>query len=83
VQRLGEPTHEQGLTTKSYTPDWILETVKATESDHRRQPWREAFTEAIDSRFDDEEDLVRVEPAVGVEIDPACPFRTQGSSLAA
>jgi hypothetical protein len=83
VQRLHHSEDKQATTGEVSTPDWIRETIKATESDHRKQPWREAFAEAVDSRFDDQKDLVRVEPAVGVDLDPSCPFRTQGSSLAA
>jgi hypothetical protein len=67
----------------TYRPHWVQETIKAAESDSRKQPWKDAFEEAIDTHFDDQEDLVRVERAVGVDLDPTCPFRTQGSSLAA
>lgn len=67
----------------TYRPDWVRETIEAAESDRRTQPWKDAFEEAIGSRFDDQEDLVRVERAIGVDLDPTCPFRTQGSSLAA
>lgn len=80
---LDRAENKTNSTAKAHTPDWIQETIRATENDHRTRPWRDAFSEAIDSRFDDQEDLVRVERAVGVDLDPTCPFRTQGSSLAA
>jgi hypothetical protein len=65
-------------------PSWIAETIRAAERDTRRQPWRAIFgAVAVDCRFDDGEDLVRIERSVGGRFDPDCPFRTQGSSLAA
>ena len=67
----------------SSQPAWIEETLNAAKSDTRRQPWKETFGENIDCNVDDGEDLVRVEKAIGGGVDPDCPFRTQGSSLAA
>jgi hypothetical protein len=62
---------------------WIEETLNAAKSDSRRQPWKETFGETVDYSIDDGEDLVRVEKSIGGGVDPDCPFRTQGSSLAA
>ncbi|KAE9376584.1 hypothetical protein N431DRAFT_435861 [Stipitochalara longipes BDJ] len=67
----------------SRQPRWIEETLNAAKSDTRRQPWKETFGENIDCSLDDGKDLVRVEKTIGDGIDPDCPFRTQGSSLAA
>ena len=64
-------------------PSWIDETLAAASSDTRRQPWKAIVGEAVDCRVDDGQDLVRIERSVGGRADPACPFRTQGSSLAA
>lgn len=64
-------------------PSWVAQTLKSQESDSRRRPWKETFGESVDCRFDDGEDLVRIEKSVGGKFDPDCPFRTQGSSLAA
>ena len=64
-------------------PSWIEETIRASQRDTRRQPWRATFGESVDCRFDDGEDLVRIERSVGGRFDPSCPFKTQGSSLAA
>lgn len=64
-------------------PSWIEETLNAAKRDTRRQPWRATFGESVDCRFDDGEDLVRIEKSVGGRFDPDCPFKTQGSSLAA
>lgn len=77
----GCETDEDYATTM---PSWIAETIRAAERDTRRQPWRAIFgAVAVDCRFDDGEDLVRIERSVGGRFDPDCPFRTQGSSLAA
>jgi hypothetical protein len=67
----------------SKLPSWVTATLEASKSDSRRQPWKEMFGESVDCRFDDGEDLVRIEKSVGGKFDPDCPFRTQGSSLAA
>ena len=64
-------------------PSWVTATLEASKTDSRRQPWKEMFGESVDCRFDDGEDLVRIEKSVGGKFDPDCPFRTQGSSLAA
>lgn len=64
-------------------PSWVAETIRATEQDTRTQPWRLAFKDQANCRFDDGKDLVKVEKSVGGTFDPSCPFRTQGSSLAA
>jgi hypothetical protein len=64
-------------------PSWVAETIRATEQDTRTQPWRLAFGDQVNCRFDDGKDLLKVEKSVGGTIDPSCPFRTQGSSLAA
>lgn len=75
--------HTAATTAKSEMPAWIQETVNAAQHDGRRQPWRTAFGENVDRRFDTGKDLVTVERSIGGESDPACPFSTQGSSLAA
>jgi hypothetical protein len=62
---------------------WIEETLNAAKIDSRRQPWKGTFGETVDYSIDDGEDLVRVEKSIGGVVDPDCPFRTQGSSLAA
>ena len=64
-------------------PSWVAETIHTTEQDTRTQPWRLAFGDQANCRFDDGKDLVKVEKSVGGKFDPSCPFRTQGSSLAA
>jgi hypothetical protein len=64
-------------------PSWVTETVEAAEKDNRIQPWRLAFGDDANNRFDDGTDLVKVEKSIGGKFDPDCPFRTQGSSLAA
>jgi len=64
-------------------PSWIEETMAATNADRRLQPWRAIVGEEVDYRLDDGQDLVRIEKNVGGKCDPDCPFRTQGSSLAA
>ena len=64
-------------------PSWIEETLAATNADKRQQPWRAIVGEEVDCRLDDGPDLVRIEKNVGGKSDPDCPFRTQGSSLAA
>jgi hypothetical protein len=64
-------------------PSWIEETLNAAKSDSRRQPWKEILGESVDCSLDDGEDLFRVEKGYGGGNDPDCPFRTQGSSLAA
>ena len=74
---------EQLAATAERMPSWIEETIRAAQRDTRRQPWRATFGESVDCRFDDGEDLVRIERSVGGRFDPDCPFRTQGSSLAA
>ncbi len=82
VHHQGSQDHIEA-TTDASLPAWIRETIQAAQNDGRRQPWRAAFGEDVDCRFDAGEDLVTVEPSVGGESDPMCPFRTQGSSLAA
>ena len=64
-------------------PSWVANTIRATEQDTRTQPWRLALGDQANCRFDDGKDLVKVEKSVGGTFDPSCPFRTQGSSLAA
>jgi hypothetical protein len=63
--------------------DWIDETVKAAKADTRKQPWKNTFGNSVGNRFDDGKDLVTIEKSVGGKFDPACPFRTRGSSLVA
>lgn len=83
-QRHLEGTPEAQLAaTAEQMPSWIEETIRASQKDTRRQPWRATFGENVDCRFDDGEDLVRIGRSVGGRFDPDCPFRTQGSSLAA
>lgn len=69
--------------TDLVSQDWVQETVTAAEKDTRRQPWKKTFTNVVDSSFDDGEDLVKLEKINGGVPDPSCPFRIQGSSLAA
>lgn len=57
--------------------------MQATKMDSRRQPWKDTFGDSVDCSLDEGSDLVRVEKSVGGGNDPDCPFRTQGSSLAA
>ena len=81
---LAGSTSEAHLTAHAERmPSWIEETIQASQRDTRRQPWRVMFGESVDCHFDDGEDLVRIERSVGGRFDPDCPFRTQGSSLAA
>ncbi|PVH88848.1 hypothetical protein DL98DRAFT_580399 [Cadophora sp. DSE1049] len=63
--------------------DWVSQTAQASKADTRKQPRKDTFGATVDNRLDDGEDLVTVEKSVGGKSDPACPFRTQGSSLAA
>ena len=62
---------------------WIEEIIGASERDTRRQPWKATFANTVDCGFDDGMDLVVVEKSNGGVCDPLCPFKTQGSSLAA
>lgn len=78
---------EDGCTERSHdgeaSKDWVQQTIAATKKDTRSQPWKKIFVNSVDSRFDDGEDLVRLETnGTGVP-DPSCPFQIQGSSLAA
>jgi len=75
------PNHATSAGTT--TPTWIQETLESAKNDHRKQPWKHIFGEDVDCRFDAGKDLVKVERRVGVDLDPDCPFKTQGSSLAA
>ncbi|KAL8834255.1 MAG: hypothetical protein Q9170_003842 [Blastenia crenularia] len=64
--------------------NWIQEIIAASESDTRKQPWKATFnTQAVNSRFDEGQDLVTVKRSNGAQPNPLCPFNTQGSSLAA
>ncbi|MCJ1239505.1 hypothetical protein MMC14_007501 [Varicellaria rhodocarpa] len=63
--------------------DWTQEILTASERDVRKQPWKQTFGDTVDCRFDDGEDLMTVKGSPGGMPDPHCPFRTQGSSLAA
>lgn len=74
---------KDATTSSIETPAWIQETLESARKDHRTQPWKHIFGEDVDCRFDASEDLVKVERCVGVDVDPDCPFKTQGSSLAA
>jgi hypothetical protein len=76
------PLHEASK-SKPGQSSWIEETLNAAKNDCRRQPWKETFGETLDCSLDNGEDLVRIERNVGGGSDPDCPFRTQGSSLAA
>jgi len=71
------------LPPTSKKPSWIEETLAATNADKRHRPWRAIVGEDVDCRLDNGQDLVRIEKNVGGKSDPDCPFRTQGSSLAA
>ncbi|KAL9120121.1 MAG: hypothetical protein Q9187_003325 [Circinaria calcarea] len=62
---------------------WIQETIDASERDTRRQPWKATFANTVDCGFGDSMDLVVIEKSNGGVPDPLCPFKTQGSSLAA
>ncbi|KAL9609700.1 MAG: hypothetical protein Q9167_005550 [Letrouitia subvulpina] len=64
-------------------PDWVQEIVAATSKDTRKQPWRATLPTPVDSRLDNGPDLVTIKKTSGAQPDPLCPFRTQGSSLAA
>jgi len=77
------PARSPAPQSSSQQPFWVLATQLAAQRDSRRQPWKETFGDSVDSGFDDGEDLVRVEKSRGGKFDPECPFRTQGSSLAA
>ena len=63
--------------------DWIQDIIAASNKDTRKQPWKSTFVTPVDSRFDDGQDLVTVKKTTGGSSDPLCPFKTQGSSLAA
>lgn len=76
-------THKSEQKQEKKLPSWVSQTLKSQEEDSRRRPWKETFGESVDCRLDDGEDLVRIEKSVGGKFDPDCPFRTQGSSLAA
>ena len=69
--------------TDAASPNWVQETIITSAKDTRRQPWKRTFANAVDSRLDDGEDLVKLEKGIGGVPDPSCPFRIQGSSLAA
>lgn len=71
------------IQTAPTIPSWIQETINSTQRDTRRQPWKATFGETVDMGFDNGEDLVTVPKRHSGILDPLCPFRTQGSSLAA
>jgi hypothetical protein len=64
-------------------PQWVAKILLAAERDQRKQPWKATLGETIGQRFDAEEDLVTIDRSFGGLDDPSCPFKTQGSSLAA
>lgn len=80
----GTPTGiETKVKSSDALPSWVAETTRATEQDTRTQPWRLAFGDLANRRFDNGKDLVKVEKSVGGKFDSSCPFGAQGSSLAA
>ena len=76
-------SHTTPVDASTSDSDWIQATIAAASKDTRRQPWKSTFGTPVGSRIDDDEqDLVTVKGSSGEPLDPLCPFRTQGSSLA-
>lgn len=76
-----EQTSPSALATPE--PEWIRRTLEKGAADKREQPWKAALGGNVNHGFDDGKDLVKIELSIGGRFDPDCPFRTQGSSLAA
>ena len=76
-------SNQEAALSATHEIDWIQDIIATSGKDTRKQPWKSTLIAPVDSRFDDGQDLVTVRKSIGGSSDPLCPFRTQGSSLAA